>query len=105
MNRESERFRPEESSLDDSYETQEGLSPLAIGYSWVVRITTTCFELVALMLFGRFVDARFGTFPVGICVGVALGLYVFIVGLISIVKRLEASDKRRSQNENEDDSK
>lgn len=77
---------------DASYETTEGLSPLAVGYSWVIRITTFCFEFVALVLLGRFIDVRYGVAPWGLTIGALIGVYAFIVGLISIVRRLEAVD-------------
>jgi uncharacterized membrane protein len=83
---------------DDSYESQDGLSPLAIGYAWVVRITTFCFEFAALLLLGRFVDVRLGVSPWGLIVGFVIGLFAFITGLIATIKSLEEAEERDERN-------
>lgn len=90
------RLKESASNLRDDapYEQTEGLSPLAVGYSWVVRITTFCFEFVALILLGRYVDVRFDVAPWGLVVGASIGVYVFVTGLVAIVRRLEAVESR-----------
>ena len=88
----------EESSVlapeDEACKGQDGLSSLAIGYAWVVRITTLCFEFAALLLLGRFVDIRFGFEPWGLLVGSFIGFYVFGSGLFLTIKRLEKAEER-----------
>lgn len=81
---------------DDFYKNLDKISPLVAGYSWSIRISTYCFEFVALLLLGRFVDVRYGWKPWGLIVGALIGAYVFITGLISVVKRLE---QQNSQND------
>ncbi|MBQ9873987.1 MAG: AtpZ/AtpI family protein [Thermoguttaceae bacterium] len=93
----------DKSSRDDSsYENEPGLSPLAIGYAWVVRVTTLCFEIVALLLLGRFVDARFGTAPWGTISGAAIGIGAFVAGLISIARRLDANERTTSDSSDDE---
>ncbi len=82
----------ENAKKEDLYEEQDGLSPLMVGYSWVVRITTCCFEFVALVLLGRFVDDWWGCRPWGLVVGCCIGVWVFLVGLCDVVKRVEKHD-------------
>ena len=79
---------------DDSYERQEGLSPIAIGYSWVVRITTFCLEFAALALLGRFLDVRFGLYPWGLVLGCGIGIFVFITGLLDVARRSSRADEQ-----------
>lgn len=74
-------------------ETSSGsFSPIVTGYAWVVRITTFCFEFAALILLGKFVDARFGVSPWGVVLCGVVGVYVFVSGLISTVKSLNEID-------------
>lgn len=80
---------------DELHEDLEKLSPIVAGYSLVVSITTLGFELVALLLLGRFVDVRYGWEPWGLIVGAVIGAYVFITGLISIVERLNKQNSRK----------
>ncbi len=79
---------------DDLRENHGELSPLAIGYMWVVRITAFCFEFVALVLLGRFIDVRFGLKSWGLIGGFVIGLYAFVSGLTSTVKKLEETEER-----------
>lgn len=79
---------------DVSYERQEGLSPIAIGYSWVVRITTFCLEFAALAILGRFVDVRYGLYPWGLVLGCGIGIFVFITGLLDVARRSSRTDEQ-----------
>lgn len=82
-------------------EHKNGLSSIAVGYAWVVRITAFSLEFAALVGLGYFVDRRFGFGPWGLLIGAAFGIFAFISGLLETAKRLEEDERADRAREND----
>lgn len=79
------------------------LSPIAIAYGWVAKVTTVVGEMVLLGIGGSWLDQRWGTkflAPVGLMLGVSLGLWHLIVMTKTVnTKRSERSTHKDSTRE------
>ena len=75
-----------------SYEKEEVLSDIAVGYSWVVRIATISIDFAVVVAVGFWIDHRFGVQPWGVSIGAFAGIYSFVAGLIDIARRLEVDN-------------
>ncbi len=68
-------------------------SPLAVGMTWVSRITGLALEFALPTILGNFVDRRFGWTPFGTILGLGVG---FAVGMIHLVRMSKSgTDDRR----------
>ena len=62
----------------------DDLSPIALAYMWVSRITTACVEMIAPGLAGLWVDGKLGTKFLFTLLGFAVGMTLGIWRLIRI---------------------
>lgn len=77
-----------EKAVDD-VEEEEELSPIAVGYAWVARITAYSAEFAVLVWFGRHLDKTYSWSPWGVLTGAGIGAVVFVTGLFATTRRLE----------------
>lgn len=72
----------------------DGSSPLAVGLTWVSRITGLALEFALPTFLGYLVDRRFGWTPAATIAGLAFG---FVVGLIHLLHMARHADDRSSK--------
>ncbi len=67
-----------------------GLSPLAIGYMWSVRISSIGIEMGLVAYAGHWLDLRFGTSPILLLLASAFAMVLLFVHLMAIVKNSDS---------------
>ena len=68
-------------------------SPIAIAFQWATTVMTLAAELVVPALVGYGFDRKFGTDPVLLLIGFALGGILATLGLVRIAKELNSSKR------------
>lgn len=71
--------------FDDENEENDGLSTLAIGYMWSVRIISLSIQMGLIILGFHWIDRKIGTSPILILVGTLLAIGIFIFQLITMI--------------------
>jgi F0F1-type ATP synthase assembly protein I len=61
-------------------------SPFAAALEWTSRTTAISLEMVAPAVFGWWLDRRWGTLPLCLLVGVALGFLTSLMSLLQLAK-------------------
>ncbi len=68
-------------------------SPLALGIEWASRITALGFEFALPAFLGDYLDRRWGSGPVGLLAGMALG---FAAGMVHLLRIARDASKKSS---------
>ena len=67
-------------------EQRDDRTPLVLAYEWSARITSISLELVVPVLIGYWLDRRWGTLPLLLIIGVALGFATATMSLLRLTK-------------------
>lgn len=70
----------------------EGLSPLAIGYGWVARITSISLEASLLVLGAFWLDRYTGLIPLFTILGALGACMILVLRLYTLIKSLSEEE-------------
>ena len=87
--------------FDDENEDNDGISPLALGYFWSVRIISLSVEMGLIVLGFHWLDRKFGTTPILVILGTMLAIGIFMVQLVGMAK--SSSEKKAEKSSDADD--
>ncbi|MDO5581802.1 MAG: hypothetical protein Q4G69_11795 [Planctomycetia bacterium] len=76
------------SKIEGKEDENEGLSPLAIGYGWVARITSISIEAALFVLGAFWLDRYLGTIPFLTIFGALAACMILVLRLYTLVKSL-----------------
>ncbi|MGL6226272.1 MAG: AtpZ/AtpI family protein [Thermoguttaceae bacterium] len=65
---------------------QDSRSPLAIGYTWSIIVSSIAFEMVLPILLGFWIDQKLGTLVLFTLLGAVLGMTIALLQLIQLGK-------------------
>ncbi len=68
-------------------------SPMAVGLEWSTRLMTIGLEMAIPIVGGYWLDRRFGTLPLFVCLGALLGVAIAIWQFVHIVRELIQKNK------------
>jgi F0F1-type ATP synthase assembly protein I len=71
-------------------EQPDDRSSLVVAYQLSARMTATCIEFVLPALAGYWLDRRWGTLPLFLILGLALGIAAATMSLIGLAKSLQS---------------
>ncbi|MDO5552280.1 MAG: hypothetical protein Q4G68_00835 [Planctomycetia bacterium] len=76
-----------------NWNDEKGLSPLAVGYGWAMRILSLAIEVGLVILAGYWLDTRVETHPLFLILATFLGMTMFFVQLMIMAGNQKESDQ------------